>query len=120
MKNAHQRGEVMTFTAGAAIVSGQVVAVQNLLGVATGDVANGAQGELQLHGVHRVPKVSAAAISQGQPMLWDASAAAFDVSTALAASGDISGPVAVAWETAGAGVATILVKFTGVPGTRTA
>ena len=38
---------------------------------------------------------------------------------ATPATGDISGPPAVAWEAAGNGVTTLAVKFTGVPGTKT-
>jgi predicted RecA/RadA family phage recombinase len=120
MKNAYQRGEVLTFTAGATITSGQVVAVGNLLGVSATDVANGAEGELQLVGVHRVPKVSGAVIAKGETLTWDASAGAFDDNAATPASGDITGAAAVAWEAAGNGVTSLLVKFTGVPGTRTA
>ncbi|WP_018991297.1 DUF2190 family protein [Aromatoleum toluclasticum] len=120
MKNFTQHGMVMTITASADIVSGQVVRVGNLLGVATDAIANGAIGEVCLHGVHRVPKVSGAVIAQGETLTWDASAAAFDDNAAIAASGDITGPAAVAFEAAGNGVTSLLVKFTGCPGTLTA
>lgn len=120
MKNFTQHGMVITITAGAAIAAGQVVRVGNLLGVAPAAIANGAVGELCLHGVHSVPKVAGAVIAQGETLTWDASAAAFDDNAAIAASGDVTGPAAVAWETAGNGVTSMLVKFTGCPGTVTA
>lgn len=119
-KKFSQHGMVMTITAGSDIVSGQVVRVGNLLGIATAAIANGAVGELCLHGVHSVPKVSGAVIAQGETLTWDASAAAFDDNAATPASGDITGAAAVAFEAAGNGVTSLLVQFTGVPGTLTA
>jgi predicted RecA/RadA family phage recombinase len=115
--NYRQPGEVIIHTAGADIVSGQVVRVGKILGVALKDIANGATGEVQISGVFEVPKVSAAVIAAGENLVWDASAAAFDDNAATPATGDVSGGAAVAWEAAGNGVTSMLVKFTGVPGT---
>lgn len=120
MKTFVQKGDVLTITAAAAFASGQVVAVGNTLGVATGAIASGAVGELALTGVYTVPKVSGAVIANGETLTWDASAAAFDDNLATPASGDITGAAAVAFEAAGNGVTSMAVKFTGVPGTRTA
>ena len=120
MKTFQQDGEVITITAGANLTSGQVVRVGNLLGVATQAIANGAAGEVALCGVYTVPKVSGAVIAIGETLTWDASAAAFDDNLAVAASGDVTGAAAVAWEAAGNGVTSMAVKFTGVPGTLTA
>lgn len=97
-------------------VSGQVVVVGNLLGVCLVDIANGATGSVGF-GVFSVPKVSGAVIAQGESLTWDASAAAFDDNAATPATGDVTGPPAVAFESAGNGVTSMLVKFTGVPGT---
>ena len=71
----------------------------------------------KITGVFRVPKVSGAVIAQGERLVWDASAAAFDDSLATPATGDVSGEAAVAFEAAGNGVTSIAVRFTGVPGT---
>lgn len=120
MQNYEQRGEVITITAGAAYSSGDVVVVGQILGVACGDIANGAQGEVAIRGAFRCPKVSAAVIAQGESLVWDASAGAFDDNAAVPASGDVSGGCAVALEAAGNGDTEILVGFTGVPGTVTA
>lgn len=119
MENYVQPGNVMTITATAAILSGQVVAVGNTLGVATGDIANGAKGEIAVNGVFVVPKVTGAVIAAGESVLWDASAGAFDDNLATPAAGDIGGAAAVAFEAAGNGVTSIAISFTGAPGTRT-
>lgn len=118
--NYQQPGEVIDFTnSGSAISAGDVVRIGNILGVALVDIANGATGSVQISGVFEVPKVSAAVIAQGENLTWDASAAAFDDNAATPATGDVTGPPAVAFEAAGAGVLTLAVKFTGVPGTVT-
>lgn len=119
MNNYVQAGSLIPFTAGADVTSGQVVRAGNILGVATGDVANGASGLLCIEGVFTVPKVSAAVIAAGESLTWDASAAAFDDNAATPATGDVTGAPAVAFEAAGNGVTSIAVRFTGVPGTVT-
>lgn len=119
MENFVQRGKVLTFTAAANLVSGQVVRCGNILGVATQAIANGAVGEIATEGVFTVPKVSGAVITAGESLTWDASAAAFDDNAATPATGDVTGAPAVAWESAGNGVTSMAVMFTGVPGTVT-
>lgn len=118
--NYIQPGNVIPFTAAATVVAGQVVRVGQLLGVSLSDVANGAAGEAQITGIFTVPKVSGAVIANGESLVWDASAAAFDDNLATPASGDVSGAAAVAFEAAGAGVTSIAVRLTGTPGTLTA
>lgn len=122
MKNFVQEGERLEFTAAANLTSGQVVKVGQLLGVVATDVASGAKGQL-CFGVFTVPKVSGAVIANGESLVWDVSAlsgaGAFDDNLATPATGDVSGPVAVAWEAAGNGVTSMNVRFTGVPGTVT-
>ena len=114
-----QPGKVFQYTAGANISAGDVVKMGNILGVALVDIANGATGSVQIDGVFSAPKVSGAVITVGQSLTWDVSAGAFDDNAAVAASGDVTGPPAVAFESAGSGVTTLAVKFTGVPGTVT-
>lgn len=116
--NYVQPGEVIEFTnSGSAIAAGAVVKVGAVLGVALVDIANGATGSVQITGVFTVPKVSGAVIAQGERLVWDVSAGAFDDSLATPATGDVSGEAAVAWEAAGNGVTSFKVKLTGVPGT---
>jgi len=119
MKNAVQAGRVIPFTAAANVVSGQVVRIGQILGVATADVASGEEGRAAIDGVFTVPKVSGAVIAAGESLTWDASAAAFDDNAATPATGDVTGPAAVAFEAAGNGVTSLAVRFTGVPGTLT-
>ena len=61
---AVQAGNVIDYTAGATIASGDVVVIGNIIGVALGDIANGATGSVATRGVFTVPKVSAAVIAQ--------------------------------------------------------
>jgi predicted RecA/RadA family phage recombinase len=119
--NQVQRGKVIDWIngSGADKISGQVVRVGQVLGVCQVNIANGATGAVALIGVFTVPKVSAAVIVQGEALVWDASAAAFDDNAATPATGDVSGPPAVAYESAGNGVTSFDVMFTGVPGTVT-
>jgi predicted RecA/RadA family phage recombinase len=117
--NFVQDGDVLEYTAGADTVSGQVVRVGQTLGVALADIANGATGPVKITGVFTVPKVSAAVIAQGERLVWDASAAAFDDNAASPATGDVSGESAIAFEAAGNGVTSFKVRFTGAPGTVT-
>jgi predicted RecA/RadA family phage recombinase len=70
-KNYIQDGNVIDFTAGATIVSGQVVAVGSIIGVAAGDVANGKVGPLIVKGVVEIPAATAE-ILVGAPVYWDA------------------------------------------------
>lgn len=117
MKNFNQRGAVMTIIAAADLVGGQVHLVGNVLGVVAGDVKSGAVGELNTTGVFTVPKVGGAVIAQGETLTWDVSAGAFDDNAAVAATGDVTGPCAFAFEAAGNGTTSLQVMFTGVPGT---
>jgi predicted RecA/RadA family phage recombinase len=119
--NYVEPGMTMTWTngTGSAVVSGQVVKAGNILGVALVDIASTASGSIAISGVYKVPKVSGAVIAQGESLTWDVSAAAFDDNAAVPATGDVTGPPAVAFQAAGNGVTTMAVKFTGVPGTVT-
>lgn len=123
MKTYIQPGKVIPFTAAADLTSGRVVKVGQLLGVVQNDVDSGDVGQAYIEGVFECPKVSAAVIAAGESLTWDVSAnsgvGAFDDNLATPATGDVTGPTAVAFEAAGNGVTTMKVKFTGVPGTVT-
>ena len=117
-------GEVLQWTnsGGATVAAGTVVAIGNVLGVTQVAIAAGATGSVSINGVFTAPKVSGAVIAQGDSLVWDVSAntnaGAFDDNAATPATGDISGAAALAYEAAGAGVTSLRVKFTGVPGTK--
>ena len=112
-----QDGKVIQYTAGADISAGAVVKIGNILGEALTNIANGDTGSVATEGVFSAPKVAAAVIAQGESLTWDVSAGAFDDNAAVAATGDVTGAAAHAWAGAAATTTTVLVKFTGVPGT---
>jgi predicted RecA/RadA family phage recombinase len=96
MNNFIQDGRTLPWTndTGADIASGDPVVIGNLIGVAAVDIADGASGSVAIEGVFSLPKVSGSsghAISQGSKVLFDVSVGKFDVGTATAAAGDISG-----------------------------
>lgn len=119
--NYLQPGDVIQYTAGADISSGDAVVINNMLGVALVDIANGETGSVALRGVFTMPAVSAAVITRGETMTWDVSAnsgaGAFDDDAATPATGDLTGACAVAWADSGNGDTTVQVLLTGVPGT---
>jgi predicted RecA/RadA family phage recombinase len=71
MQNFIQRGETLTLIAPAAVVSGQIVVVGSIVGVATTSAGSGASVECQLEGVFDLPKVTATAINAGDRAYWD-------------------------------------------------
>jgi len=117
--NFVESGDIRQHTAAAAISSGDVVVIGQTLGVALVDLAIGETGSVAMSGVFTVPKVTAAVISDGEDLTWDVSAGKFDDNAATPASGDVTGPPAVAWGSYTSSDTTMQVKFTGVPGTVT-
>jgi predicted RecA/RadA family phage recombinase len=115
--NYVQPGDVIQYTAGAEISSGDVVKMGNTLGVALQDIANGATGSVAIRGVFTVPKVTAAVIAQGDSLTWDVSVSKFDDNAATPATGDVTGASALAFEAGTSSMTTLKVMFTGVPGT---
>jgi predicted RecA/RadA family phage recombinase len=114
-------GKVIDYvnTTGAAIGSGDVVKMGNVLGVALVDIAIGATGAVGFGVFRGIPKVAAAVFAQGESLTWDVSAGKFDDNLAVPAAGDVTAGAAFA-AAAGANLeATCTVMFTGVPGTVT-
>jgi predicted RecA/RadA family phage recombinase len=72
MRNFIQPGNTLTLTAPEEIVSGDVVIVGSIIGVANGDAENGAPVDLDTVGVFRLPKTSALAIAAGDVVYWNA------------------------------------------------
>lgn len=116
-----QPGKVLQYAnSGSAIAAGDVVVIGKILGVALVDIAaTSGVGSVMIDGVFTLPKVTTAVIPQGSHLLWDVSAGKFDVGTATPATGDVSGPPAVAFAAGANGDTTLQVKLTGVPGTVT-
>lgn len=92
MRNFIQPGEVleMTNTTGADVPSGGVLAKGDVVGVTTVDIPAGESGNVALEGVFELPKAGGSAWSQGDPLVWDADAGAFDLpSNVTLATGDV-------------------------------
>lgn len=101
---------------GAAIASGDVVVVGNLIGVAKDAIpATTGKGVLDITGIFTLPKASAAVIAKGETVIWDVSAGEVDDNLAVAAAGDIV-PCGVAMEAAGNGVLEVAVAINMTPG----
>ncbi len=73
MKNKVQNGDYIEITAGATIASGELVQYGSLHGVAVADIANGAQGIIDLEGAYTLPKLTGAsgdACTAGGPVYF--------------------------------------------------
>lgn len=112
-----QKGDVLSYTAGGAIVSGAVVELKHCVGIAlSAAAASGDVIAVAVEGVYLVPKTTGTAWVTGEKVIWDTSAAKFDGSGATPATGDITG-AAIAWGAAASADATAYVKLT--PGNNT-
>lgn len=72
MKNYVQAGVNLTLPAPAAIISGDVVVVGDIRGVAAGDAAIGEDCDVVTEGVFELPKVAADEFALGDLVYWDA------------------------------------------------
>lgn len=118
--NYVQPGRVLDWvnTGTSGVASGQVVVAGALLGVALCAIPVGATGSVQVEGVFSVPKKAGAAVGQGVAVVFKAATKDFTVGSP--AAGDVSGATAFAFAAADSAATSLLVKFTGVPGTVTA
>ena len=73
MKNQVQSGNNITVTAAADAISGDVVKIGNLIGVAATDAAIGDSLDLVTVGVFDLPKVAADTIAVGDAAYWRSS-----------------------------------------------
>ena len=71
MKNYVQIGDTVTLAAPYAVLSGQGALVGSFFGVASSDVANGADGEFAVDGVFDLAVLSTDVVTQGQKIYWD-------------------------------------------------
>ncbi len=107
MQNYRQRGEILTVAAPAGgVASGDVVAINKLIGVAIEDAAAGAPVEVQVEGVYTVPVRPADTIAVGATLYWNAAGGEFTTT----ASGSLKAGYATA--AAGPGVATGEIRLT--------
>lgn len=119
MKNFIQNGDTIEVASAAAdVVSGQVVVIGSLIAIANHPAKTGESFTAKLTGVFEVPKATGAAWTQGQPLMWDASANAF-AGVGTPAAGDVTGAGVAAFAAAGSSDAKGLVRLAGIPGTVT-
>lgn len=118
-KNYVAQGNTLDYTASENIASGAVVSMPHCLGIAITNIASGEVGAVAIEGVFELPKVSGAVFGVGEKLIWDDSAGAFDDSSAVAATDDLTG-AAVAVRVGLNGETTCLAKLTPTNVTRTA
>ena len=109
MKNFVSEGKTVTFTAGAAYTSGDVVPLGKMAGIAANDIANGAVGVAVIEGEFNLAKTTGTAYAIGDLLDWDVSAAKLGKAI-TPASGDIE-DFCVAMEAAASGATTCRVKL---------
>ncbi|MGK9052124.1 DUF2190 family protein [Neorhizobium petrolearium] len=105
MKNYVQRGITLTVPAPAVVLSGQVVVMGELHGVAAGDAAEGADLDVTTEGVFELPKVAADAFTIGAKVYFKAA----DNLVTTTASGNTL--IGIAVTAAPATTATVNVKL---------
>lgn len=88
----------------AAVLSGAVVVVGTLVGVALGDIAVGAEGELAIEEVWEATKEAPLVIDQGDIVYWDAAAGEMDKTNTNVKAGK-------AFAGAASAATTVLVKL---------
>lgn len=98
-----QPGEVIDYTAGANIASGQVVLMGARIGVALKAIANGETGPVQVTGVFNIAKLSTDNMAQGALLYWD--------NTNSRLTTNASGNTLAGFAAAAAGVSTTSVNI---------
>lgn len=103
---AVQEGDRITFTAGAAIASGDPVQIGEMVVAAAGAYANGDTKAVGIAvGVHEFPKVTANAFAQGDVVYFDG--------TNMTTTATSNVKAGTAWAAAANGDTTVLVKLSG-------
>jgi predicted RecA/RadA family phage recombinase len=105
--NYVQEGNVITYTAGADISSGNVLVIGTRVGVALTDIANGDTGSVQMSGVFNVACLGTDVVTQGAVLYWDS-----DPGQATLTSTDNT-LMGYAFAASGDGVTTVDVKLNG-------
>lgn len=117
MRNRVQNGRRIDHTLAAAVSSGDVVVVGNMVCVASVDGEIGDTIALAVSEVYNLPKLDAAVIAQGETVAYDDSAGEVDDNAITPAAGDITN-FGIAWEgkgaTTGESIAVLLTPGTGV------
>ena len=105
-KNYIQEGDVLTYIATAAVVSGAVVVIGERIAVVLADIAAGESGSIAPAGVFSVPKLGTDAVGQGDLLYWDAA----NTRLTTTAAGNTPAGFASAPAAAGAGFVNIKIN----------
>lgn len=103
--NHIQPGEVMSFTAAAALASGAGVKIGVRIGVALQALAIGETGSVAVTGVWSLPKLSTDVVTQGALLYWD------DTNKRLTLTSAGNTLAGYAFEAAGSGVTSVAIKL---------
>lgn len=108
-QNHVQEGKVMPWTngTGSAVASGDVVLIGTKIGVALGDIANGAVGSVAVDEVYEIAKAAPLVLAQGAAVYWDAA----DENVNATESGNTYG--GYAFEAAASADTTVKIKLNG-------
>jgi predicted RecA/RadA family phage recombinase len=111
MKKYIQDGEVLDYSnaSGSTILSGAVIVIGTLIGVAVADIADGTTGAVRVSGVVNLAKTSATVIAMGDSLDYDVSTSTFS-KIGTPATGDVIA-CCVAAAAAGSGVTTVDVML---------
>lgn len=103
MATGHIRpGETFTYTngTGSTIAADTVIEFTDMIGVALGDIANGASGEVAVGEVWELAKETGVAFTQGQQLYWDATNNRLDATNTNIPAGKAAAAAASAATTA--------------------
>ncbi|WP_333830400.1 DUF2190 family protein [Pararhodobacter sp.] len=106
-KNFIQPGDTITIPAPSDVAGGFPVIAGDIVGIAQGDAASGADVDVKTSGVWELPKVGANDFTLGAKVYWDSDD---DLATTTASENTLLG-VAVA--AAGASTAAVKVRLSG-------
>ena len=110
--NFSKEAKVIDFAPAADVLSGALVGVGPIMGVAIDDIATGALGPVMIAGQFSLPKLVTDVVAVGDALNFDQSTGEVTV-VAVATAGDITG-AAVAVGAAGNGATTVEAVLTGV------
>ena len=104
-KNYIQEGNVLSYTATAAVASGAVVVIGKRIAIALADIAVGDTGAITAEGVFAVAKLGTDVVGLGDLLYWDAANNRLTTTAAgNTAAGFAAAPV-------GAGAGTVNIKI---------
>lgn len=109
MKNYIQKGNTITLTAPANVVSGQPLKVGQFFGVVVADALSGQPMELCLEGVFELVKKTADTPSEGSALYWDPTPG--ELTTTKAATNQLVGAAVAA---AGNTATVVKIRLNGI------